>query len=72
MAEEKKLDKITITRGVVFDREPRNVGDVCAVTDSNRHAAEVLVATGKAVAGEVKKSGAAANKAVTAADIERK
>ncbi len=71
MAEEKTLDKITITRGVVFDKEPRNEGDVCAVTDGNRHAAEVLIAAGKAVAGEVKKT-AAANKAVTAADIEKK
>lgn len=70
MAED-KLSKITITRGVVFDKAPRNEGDVIDVGDDTRIAAEVLIRSGKAVAGEVKKA-ASANKAVGTADVDKR
>lgn len=70
--DDKKLDKITITRGVVFDKEPRLVGDVIDVTDDSRHAAEVLIRNGKAVEGAVKMSSSPANKQVGAGDLDKK
>ena len=66
--DKEKLTKITIIRGVVFDREARNEGEVVDVNDDNRAGAESLIRSGKAVVGEVKKASASTDKAVVGLD----
>lgn len=65
-----QIDKITIIRGVVFDKEVRAVGDVIDLTDDTRHAAAVLIRSGKAVAGAVKLGAPASDRAVK--DLDKK
>jgi chromosome condensin MukBEF MukE localization factor len=72
MTKEDNLKKITITRGVVFDKEICEAGAVVAVTDDNRVAAHNLIRSGKAVEGVVKKVEASPNKQVGAADLDKK
>jgi ACT domain-containing protein len=72
MADKDELKKITITRGVVFDKEIYEAGAIIDVTDGNRAAARNLILSGKAVEGDVKKTVGSPNKQVGSTDLDKK